>query len=74
MNASDLILQILVKSEIIPEGYTGQIVFHIGQGGMCEVERRDKEGTRLRNRLNGMNDYFLDKLFSHSYNLANNIS
>jgi len=74
MNASDLILQILVKSEIIPPGYTGQVVFHIGQGGICEVERRDKEGMRLRSRLNGMNDFFLDKFFSHPYNLANNIS
>ena len=72
MNASDLILQILIKSEIIPQGYTGQVVLHFGSGGLCEIERRDKDKTRLKERLNGMNDFFLDKIFGGPYNLANN--
>jgi len=72
MKPSDLIQQILVKSEIIPQGYTGQVIFHFGSGGLCEIERRDKEKIRLKEHLNGMDEIFLDKYFVPSYNLANN--
>ena len=72
MNASDLILQILVKSEIIPPGYTGQVIFHFGSGHLSAIEKGPKDKVGLKERLNGMNDFFLDKILGGPYNLANN--
>jgi len=57
MIPSDLILQLFINAGVIPQGYTGQVILHIGCGGLCSIERRDKgEQNGLLNRLEGMNE------------------
>jgi len=47
MTPAKLIVEILVRSKIISHNYVGQVVLHIGQGGLCDVERREKGLKRL---------------------------
>lgn len=44
------IIDILVRHKVIPEGFSGQIVLHVGQGGICDVERRDRGLKKLLER------------------------
>ncbi len=40
MTPAKLIMEILVRTKVIESNYSGQVVLHIGQGGLCDVERR----------------------------------
>lgn len=37
-NGKETIRSILVSSSVISEGYTGQVIFHFGEGNICDVE------------------------------------
>ena len=41
------IMAILLRCRVIPENYVGQVVLHVGQGGLCDVESRTKGLKRL---------------------------
>jgi len=41
------IMEILIRCKVVPPDYVGQVVLHIGQGGLCDVERREKGLKRL---------------------------
>ena len=47
MNSAKEIMEILIRCKVIPPDYVGQIVLHVGQGGLCDVERRDRGLKRL---------------------------
>lgn len=41
------IMDILIRCRVVPPDYVGQIVLHVGQGGLCDVESRTKGLKRL---------------------------
>jgi len=43
MNGKDLIATILVESSVIPDKYTGQVILHLGDGTICDVECVDRK-------------------------------
>jgi hypothetical protein len=47
MTPAKEIMEILIRCKVIPSDYVGQVVLHIGQGGLCDVERRTKGLKRL---------------------------
>lgn len=47
MTPAKEIMEILIRCKVIPPDYVGQVVFHIGQGGLCDVESRIKGLKRL---------------------------
>ena len=73
MIPSDLIIQLLIKANVIPQGYTGQVILHVGCGGLCNIERRDKgEQNGLLDRLQGMNEKKYLDILSFSCHISNN--
>ena len=44
MTAKDLIVEILMKTDVIPPKYTGQVILHFGSGGLCDVECKETKG------------------------------
>jgi hypothetical protein len=71
MNAEDLIMKLLMESKVIPQGFTGQVILNIGSGGLCSVERWEKNG--LKRNLQGMNEkIFSSVLLRAMGGLANN--
>lgn len=51
------IVDILVRCKVIPEGFNGQVVLHVGQGGLCDIERRDRGLKKLLDR-----DFYLKEV------------
>jgi len=47
MTPAKEIIEILIRCKVIPSDYVGQVVLHVGQGGLCDVERREKGLKRL---------------------------
>lgn len=47
MTPAKEIMEILIRCKVIPPDYVGQVVLHIGQGGLCDVESRTKGLKRL---------------------------
>lgn len=47
MTPAKEIMEILIRCKVIPSDYVGQVVLHIGQGGLCDVENRTKGLKRL---------------------------
>jgi len=47
MTPAKEIMEILIRCKVVPPDYVGQVVLHIGQGGLCDVERREKGLKRL---------------------------
>jgi len=47
MTPAKEIMEILIRCKVVPPDYVGQVVLHIGQGGLCDVERREKGLMRL---------------------------
>ncbi len=52
MSNDQLLVELLIKAKIIPQGFTGQVILHIGQGGLCDVERYEKGLKKLLNDCN----------------------
>jgi hypothetical protein len=61
-----MIIKILVGAEVIPRDYTGQVILHVGSGGLCNVEKRDKAG--LIDQLRGMNERRVLDILANSCN------
>lgn len=48
--AESLLMQLLIRSKIIHNGFVGQVVIHVGQGGsISDIERHEKSLKRLLN-------------------------
>jgi len=47
MTPAKEIMEILVRCKVVSPDYVGQVVLHIGQGGLCDVETRIKGLKRL---------------------------
>jgi len=47
MTPAKEIIEILIRCKVIPPDYVGQVLLHIGQGGLCDVERRERGLKRL---------------------------
>jgi hypothetical protein len=58
MNANEIIMKLLEKGEVIPPKYTGDIILHCGEGGLCDISIPQQ--VRRKNKLGELTKIFLD--------------
>jgi len=51
MTPAKEIIGILVRCNVIPADYTGQVILHIGKGNLCDVENYVQSRTKGLKRL-----------------------
>ncbi len=60
MSGGNAIIAILKAAAVIPDRYTGQVVLHVGEGNLCNVEPRERpHGTEHFDRLQALNENIL---------------
>jgi hypothetical protein len=47
-----VLIDILVKMEIIDSAFVGSVTLHIGQGAICDIDRYEKSLLRSRRSAN----------------------
>lgn len=69
-SSAEEIMQMLIKGNLVPQGFTGQIVFNVGQGCLFDVERIDK--IRLMTRREDMPQKITLDKYLECANIGNN--